>query len=79
MAKQCQVPEIKLLKSFIGISDWSAIGLLIEIQTIKRFASAKKLASFFGLHPVYKISGDGSGGIAMSKHNLQPSASACIK
>jgi transposase len=67
MAKQCQVPEIKLLKSFIGISDWSAIGLLIEIQTIKRFASAKKLASFFGLHPVYKISGDGSGGIAMSK------------
>lgn len=67
MCKQCRVPEVQLLKSFTGISDWSAVGLLIEIQTVKRFASAKKLASFFGLHPVYKISGDGSGGIKMSK------------
>ena len=37
------------------------VGLLIEIQTVKRFASVKKLASFFGIHPVYKISGDGIG------------------
>jgi hypothetical protein len=27
----------------------------------------KKLASFFGVHPVYKISGDGAGGFKMSK------------
>lgn len=27
----------------------------------------KKLASFFGIHPVYKSSGDGLGGIKMSK------------
>jgi hypothetical protein len=41
MADQCRLPEVELLKSFIGISDWSAIGLFIEIQTVKRFAVAK--------------------------------------
>jgi hypothetical protein len=33
MIDQCQLPEVELLKSFIGISDASAIGLIIEIQT----------------------------------------------
>ncbi len=61
------LPEIELLKSFAGISNASAVGLLIEIQTVKRFSDTKKLASFFGVHPVYKISGDGIGGIKMSK------------
>jgi len=51
----------------IGISDYSAIGLILEIQSVKRFASVKRLASFFGLHPVFKLSGDGSGGFHMSK------------
>jgi transposase len=67
MIDQCGLSEVGLLKSFPGISDSSAIGLIIEIQTVKRFADAKKLASFFGVHPVYKISGDGVGGIKMSK------------
>ena len=67
MLQECSIPEVELLKTFPGISDASAIGLIIEIQTIKRFASAKKLASFFGVHPVYKISGDGAGGYKMSK------------
>ena len=67
MAKGCSVSEIELLKTFPGISDTSAIGLFIEIQTIKRFASVKKLASFFGVHPVYKVSGDGASGFRMSK------------
>jgi transposase len=67
MVNECAVPEIELLKSFPGINDSSAIGLLIEIQTIKRFGDTKKLASFFGVHPVYKISGDGVGGFKMSK------------
>jgi len=40
---------------------------MLEIQSIKRFSSAKKLASFFGLHPVFKASGDGTSGIHMSK------------
>jgi len=67
MAKQCNVAEVELLKSFTGISDWSATGLLIEIQTVKRFATVKKIASFFGLHPVHKISGDGISAVKMSK------------
>ena len=67
MAKHCSVPEVDLLKSFIGIKDYSAIGLILEIQAAERFPSVKKLASFFGLHPVYKISGDGVGRFRMSK------------
>jgi len=67
MLKDCPIPEIELLKTFKGIGDTSAIGLLIEIQTVKRFASVKKLTSFFGVHPVYKTSGDGAGGFKMSK------------
>ena len=67
MIKECSVSEIELLKTFPGIGDTSAIGLLIEIQTVKRFATVKKLASFFGVHPVYKVSGDGAGGFKMSK------------
>ncbi len=67
MINECTAPEIDLLKSFPGISDSSAIGLFIEIQTVERFHSAKKLASFFGIHPVYKTSGDGASGFKMSK------------
>jgi len=67
MIKACKLPEVELLKTFPGISDKSAIGLLIEIQMVERFARVKKLASFFGVHPIYKISGDGVGGMKMSK------------
>ena len=67
MAKECSVPEVELLKTFIGISDYSAIGLMLEIQSVKRFPSVKKLASFFGLHPELKISGDGIAAFRMSK------------
>ena len=67
MIAQCSIPEIELLKTFQGISDSSAIGIMIEIQVVDRFNSAKKLAAFFGLHPVFKISGDGSSGFKMSK------------
>lgn len=61
-------PEIEILKSFIGISDTTAYGLMLEIGRIQRFSSAKSLASFFGLHPVYKQSGDGIYCMRMSKH-----------
>lgn len=67
MTKEYPIPEIGLLKSFTGIGDYSAIGLMLEIQTVARFPSVKKLASFFGIHPIYKISGDGAGGFRMSK------------
>lgn len=67
MIDSCPMPEIDLLKTFPGIGDYCAIGLLIEIQTVKRFKNAKRLASFWGVHPVYKLSGDGSGAFKMSK------------
>ena len=67
MVKECSAPKVDLLKTFIGINDYSAIGLMLEIQSAKRFLSIKKLASFFGIHPEYKTSGDGVAGFHMSK------------
>jgi hypothetical protein len=67
MLKQCDLPEVKLLQSFPGIGCYSAVGLVLNIIAIERFPSAKHLASYFGLHPVYKESGDGSGRFRMSK------------
>ena len=67
LAGQCRIPEIDLLKTFTGINDYSAIGLMLEIGTIERFPRVKNLASFFGLHPVYRASGDGLMGMHMSK------------
>lgn len=67
MALECTIPEVEILTSFNGIGEHSAIGLMLEIQSIERFPSAKKLASFFGIHPVFKSSGDGSSAFRMSK------------
>ena len=67
MARACAMPEVELLKTFIGISDASAIGLMLNIQSVKRFKTVKKLAAFFGLHPKLKISGDGVSYVRMSK------------
>lgn len=59
--------EIKILESFQGIGRYSAIGLMIEIEDIKRFDSTKKISSFFGVHPKFKQSGDKVIGVRMSK------------
>ena len=67
MVTRCDLPEVKLLQSFQGIGVYSAIGLVLNIVSVDRFPSAKHLASYFGVHPVYKISGDGSGRFRMSK------------
>lgn len=68
MAEQCKgIKEIELLESFVGIGNPSAVGLFVEIGNIAYFNSAKKLSAFWGLHPIYKLSGDGSGSFKMSK------------
>lgn len=67
LADNCLMPEITILKTYPGISDYSAIGLMLELQTVERFSTAKKLSSFFGIHPVFKASGDGSTVARMSK------------
>jgi len=67
LANQCQIPQVQLLKTFTGIGDYSAIGLMLQIQSISRFLTSKKLSSFFGIHPEYKKSGDGTHKYRMSK------------
>jgi transposase len=67
MISTYDMPEIELLKSFPGINDYSALGLLLEIGAIERYPSVKNLVSFFGIHPVYRQSGDGKWGNHMSK------------
>lgn len=67
MSYSCNLPEVKILESFKGIATYSAVGLILEIGAIERFSSAKKLASFFGLHPTLKSSGDGFAAVRMSK------------
>lgn len=69
LEKNCQEAKdaIELLLSFKGIGVYSAVGLLLNITDIRRFPTAKHLASYFGLHPVYKQSGDGLWGMHMSK------------
>jgi transposase len=63
----CDLAEYNLIKTFPGIGKWSAIVLLIEIGNVERFATAKKLASYFGLNPRFKQSGDGISKSMMSK------------
>ena len=67
--KMCDWPEVDLLTSINGVGKVTAIVLMLYIQDISRFDSAKKLASFFGVHPEYKVSGDGTkkGSFRMSK------------
>lgn len=68
LTEQVELPqEIALLKSFGSISDYTAVRLLLEIESVERFKTAKKMASFFGVHPVFKQSGDGLGAMRMSK------------
>jgi len=67
LESNCNLAEVELLRSFKGIGTYSAVGLMIEILSLERFSSVKKLASFFGIHPVFKQSGDGLSGFKMSK------------
>jgi len=65
--KHSTMPEVNLLKTLKGIGDFTAMGLMLEIRSVNLYSSSKKLAAFFGLHPIYKISGDGQGSFRMSK------------
>lgn len=60
-------PEVVLISSIPGVGIDSAVAIALEIENIERFETAKKLASFFGVHPTFKQSGDGIWGNYMSK------------
>ena len=59
--------QVDLLRTFKGIGVYSAVGFILNIPDVNQFATAKKVSSFFGVHPVYKQSGDGSWGYRMSR------------
>jgi transposase len=59
--------EVNLLCSIRGIAEWSAVGILVHLDDISQFADSHQIASFFGVHPTYKQSGDGKWASKMSK------------
>jgi transposase len=59
--------DVALVQSIVGIGQDSAVSIVMEIEDIGRFASSKKLCSYFGVHPIFKQSGDGTWNIRMSK------------
>jgi transposase len=62
-----QTEEAVLLSSITGIGEQSAVEIIVEIEDINRFEAAKKLDAYFGTHPMWKQSGDGTWGNHMSK------------
>lgn len=66
--KFVDVPQIALITSIKPIGVMSAIGLYIELGgCISTFSRSKELASFWGVHPKIKDSGDGGLVPKMSK------------
>ncbi len=59
--------DAQLLTSITGVGEQSAVEFLIELEDVNRFDLAKKLNAYFGTHPMYKQSGDGTWGNHMSK------------
>lgn len=62
-----QDPDVQLLNTIKCIGMDSAVSLMMEIEDVTKYASAKKLASNFGVPPMFKQSGDGTWGTHMSK------------
>lgn len=67
LEQTCKGPQVTLLTSVKGIGSYSAAAIMIEIEDIRRFKTAKQLVSYFGLHPEYKESGDKKGQARISK------------
>jgi transposase len=63
----CKSDETQLLTTIKGIGAYSASALMAQIENIDNFDSPQKLASFFGLHPTIRQSGDQKGISRMSK------------
>jgi transposase len=59
--------DVALLMSIPGVGEQSAVEILIEVEDVNRFEIAKDLNAYFGTHPMWKQSGDGTWGNHMSK------------
>jgi len=67
LIENCQGAEVELLQTIKGIGAYSAASMMIQIENISRFESPKHLASYFGIHPTIKESGDKRSVSRMSK------------
>jgi hypothetical protein len=59
--------QTNLICSIRGIGDWTATALSVLLGDASRFDGTDQLASFYGVHPRFKQSGDGKWGVRMSK------------
>lgn len=59
--------DVQLLMNIQGIGAWTAVGFYIELGDPTRFETTSQLASFFGVNPTFKQSGDGRYKSKMSK------------
>ncbi len=59
--------QTDLICSIRGIADWTAVAIFLLLGDVSRFEGTDQLASFFGIHPRFKQSGDGKWGVRMSK------------
>ena len=68
LEKNYHSEQVDLISSsIVGIGKYSAIGIMMEIEDVSRFATASKMAAYFGVHPQFKASGDSQGKARMSK------------
>jgi transposase len=67
LIKNCKGEEVNTVVSIPGIGFYSAAAIMIEIEDIHHFATPAHLASYFGVHPVMKESGDKQFAFRMSK------------
>lgn len=67
LIESVQDVQIELISSMRGIAQWTAAVIFLMIGDVRRFENADQIASFFGVHPRYKQSGDGKWGVRMSK------------
>lgn len=59
--------QVKLVESIKGIGLASAVRIMLEIEDVNRFFTVKQITAYFGVHPTFKQSGDGTWNIKMSK------------
>lgn len=67
LAKVCVGTEVTLLETMKGVGSYSAAAIMIQIENIERFPTPGHLASYFGLNPKLKMSGDKKAVSRMSK------------
>jgi len=67
LVEKCEINEVKILTTIPNIAEYTAVGLMINMGSVERFDHVKKLASYWGIHPEIKESGDGKWKPGISK------------